>query len=332
MKLAKGIGIGLGATTAVAGAAFGRLAYRFVQGKKEEDLAWARSYHVPLQDVGTVESLTILPLIDFYPARPHLKGEPGVSYLIRAGETTILFDVGFNPRALHPSPLLRNMDRLGVDPAELDMIVISHAHVDHLGGMAPAQEGRFAPSAEPVDLGGIPAYTPQPLQNPSAETIVVKRPQRLAPGVATLGPIPRQLFFLGWTPEQSLAVHVAGKGIVLIIGCGHPTLQRIIDRAEMVFDAPLYGVVGGLHYPVTDSRMRRFGLPLQQFLGTGKWPWDPITRGEVLDAIDYLRRRQPKLVSLSPHDSCDWSLDAFRDAFGDAYFDLLVGRPIEIAP
>jgi 7,8-dihydropterin-6-yl-methyl-4-(beta-D-ribofuranosyl)aminobenzene 5'-phosphate synthase len=116
----------------------------------------------------------------------------------------------------------------------------------------------------------------------------------------------------------------------LIIGCGHPTLQRIIDRAEMVFQAPLYGVVGGLHYPVTDSRARRFGLPLQQFLGAGKWPWDPITRSEVLDAIAYLRRREPKLVSLSPHDSCDWSLDAFRDAFGDAYFDLLVGRPIEI--
>lgn len=330
MKLVKGIGIGLGVTTAVAGAAFGRLVYRFTEGKKEEELAWARGHYAPLPDVGAVDSLTILPLIDFYPSRPDLKGEPGVSYLIRADETTILFDVGFNPRARHPSPLLRNMEQLGVNMSDLDMIVISHAHIDHLGGVTPAREGRFAPSAGPVDLDGIPAYVPEPLQNPSAETIVVNGPQRLAPGVATLGPIARQLFFLGWTPEQSLAARVQGKGIVLIIGCGHPTLQRIIDRAEMLFDDPIYGVVGGLHYPVTDSRSRRLGIPLQQFLGAGKWPWDPITQSEVLDAIDYLRQRDPQLVSLSPHDSCDWSLDAFRDAFGDAYFDLLVGRPIEI--
>ena len=137
-----------------------------------------------------------------------------------------------------------------------------------------------------------------------------------------MGPIPRQLFFLGWTPEQSLAIHVEGKGIVLIIGCGHPTLQRIVERAEMLFDEPIYGIIGGLHYPVTASRAERFGLPAQMFLGTGKWPWDPINEDDVNEAIASLQARQPSLVSLSPHDSCDWSLNAFRQAFGPAYQDL----------
>ena len=141
---------------------------------------------------------------------------------------------------------------------------------------------------------------------------------------------PRQLFFLDWTPEQSLAVNVEGKGIVLITGCGHPTIQRIVERAEMLFDEPIYGVVGGFHYPVTASRAVTFGLPMQRILGTGKWPWDPINREDVEAAIAYLQRRRLQLAALSAHDSCDWSLDAFRTALGGAYQDLFAGKEIVV--
>ena len=117
---------------------------------------------------------------------------------------------------------------------------------------------------------------------------------------------------------------------MIIIGCGHSTLQRIVDRAEMLFDEPLCGIVGGLHYPVTASREVKFGLPLQRILGTGKLPWDPINRQDVETAIAYLRRRHPQLVALSPHDSCDWSIEAFRSAFGAAYQDVQVGKGIVV--
>ena len=48
--------------------------------------------------------------------------------------------------------------------------------------------------------------------------------------------------------EQALVVHVAGQGLVLITGCGHPTLERLVIRAESLYDLPVVGVVGGLHY------------------------------------------------------------------------------------
>ena len=98
----------------------------------------------------------------------------------------------------------------------------------------------------------------------------------------------------------------------------------------MCFDVPVYGVIGGLHYPVTASREDLAGIPVQRILGTGKWPWDPISRADVLDNIELLRARKPSLVGLSPHDSCDWSIDAFRSAFGPAYRDVLVGREIVV--
>jgi hypothetical protein len=36
-------------------------------------------------------------------------------------------------------------------------------------------------------------------------------------------------------------------------------------------------------------------------------------------------------VTLSPHDSCDWTLRAFRRAFGEAYQELIVGQEIVVA-
>jgi 7,8-dihydropterin-6-yl-methyl-4-(beta-D-ribofuranosyl)aminobenzene 5'-phosphate synthase len=327
MKTGAAIVVGLGGLTA---AVVGGLVARFHLGRRRAARAWTAARYPKLEDVGTVKRFTVLPLIDWYTAREGLVGEPGVSYLVRADDITILFDVGFNQRGEHPSPLLRNMAALGVEAADVDALVISHAHSDHLGGTSHQMHKSFALSSQPVDLKGIPAYVPEPLSNPSAQVTVVDGPRVIAPGVASMGTIPRQLFFFGWTPEQSLAVNVEGKGIVLVIGCGHSTLQRILDRAEMLFDEPIYGVVGGLHYPVTASRELILGLPAQQFLGTGKWPWKPVNRADVESAIACLQRRRPQLVALSPHDSCDWSLETFRQAFGEAYKDLLVGREITV--
>ncbi|HIP96102.1 MAG TPA: MBL fold metallo-hydrolase, partial [Anaerolineae bacterium] len=311
-------------------AAVGGLVARFHLGRRRADQVWAAARYPKLEDVGTVKQLTILPLIDWYTVRDDLMGESGVSYLIRADGTTILFDVGLNLRGEHPSPLLRNMQALGVTLEEVDYIVISHLHLDHVGGMEYQRKCTFALCGEQLDLSGITAFVPEPMTHSTAGVEVVDGPRVIALGVASMGPIPRQLFFFGWTPEQSLAVNVEGRGIVLISGCGHPTLQRIIERAEMLFDEPIYGIVGGLHYPVAASRGVKFGLPVQRIFGTGKWPWDPINQEDVADVIAYLQRRHPQLVALSPHDSCDWSIEAFRQAFDGAYQDVLVGEEIVI--
>jgi len=306
------------------------LSARFIRGRQKAEEVWQASQYEKLDAVGAVKNLSILPLIDWRTATDELEGESGVSYLIKADDTTILFDMGLNKHQEHPSPLLRNMAKLGVEIDDIDMIVISHNHLDHVGGMKNVKDGVFSPSAGPVALHNMPAYTPVPISNPTATSILVASPTVLAPGVVSMAPIPRQLFFLGWTPEQSLAINVEGKGVVLIIGCGHSTIQRIIARKEMLFDEPLYGVIGGLHFPVTASRSVRHGIPAQQIFGTGRWPWQRITKADVHRAIAFIYRRSPQIVSLSPHDSCDWTLAAFHDAFGERYVELMVGRKIII--
>ena len=72
------------------------------------------------------------------------------------------------------------------------------------------------------------------------------------------------------------------------------------------------------------------GIGIEKYVGTGKLPWRPITMDEVRENIDFLKSRNPKLVALSAHDSCDASLSAFRHAFAEAYRDIRVGERIVI--
>ncbi len=74
------------------------------------------------------------------------------------------------------------------------------------------------------------------------------------------------MLFLGRIDEQALAVNVEGKGIVLVVGCGHQTVPRMLHRASQLFDEPIHGIVGGLHYPLPHGRLKRFGLDLQNLL------------------------------------------------------------------
>lgn len=311
----------LGGLCLVAVLIIGGLIVRFYFGRRHADQMWTAIRYPPLKNVGAVKHFTVLPLIDRKPAREDLVGEAGVSYLVRADNTTILFDVGLNQQSEHPSPLLRNMQALGVTLKQVQYIVISHLHSDHVGGINCQRKRTFALSAEPLDLGAMPTFVPTTMTHSTATVHLADSPRVIAPGVATLGAIPRQLFFFGWTLEQSLAINVEGRGVVLIIGCGHPSLQRIVQQAETLLDQPLYGFVGGLHYPVT-------ALPLQRFMGTSNWPWDPANKKDVSASIDFLQRRHPRVVALSPHDSCDWSIEAFRKAFPEAYQDVLVGKEI----
>ncbi len=283
---------------------------------------------------GVVKSLTVLPLIDFYADQPDLKTEAGVSYLIRTDDATILMDVGFNAKKEHPSPLLQNMETLGVSTSEIDMIFISHAHLDHLGGLADQKQKTFSLSQGPVALSGIPVYVPVPIAashwNPGPKNHVINDPVVIEPGIVSIGIIHRFLFLIGRTLENALAINVEGKGIVLIVGCGHQTIERIIERTLALFDAPIYGIIGGLHFPVNGGRIMLGPVNIQQLVGSDNPPWRSIRESDVQNAIAAIEKVSPKIVALSSHDSSDWSLDQFRRAFGNAYLDIRVGKEIVI--
>lgn len=58
-------------------------------------------------------------------------GSKGNATLVQAGATLVMVDCGFSLRET-----LRRLARLGVDPASLDAILVTHEHSDHASGVA----------------------------------------------------------------------------------------------------------------------------------------------------------------------------------------------------
>lgn len=303
---------------------------KFIEAKQKAEKQWETSKYQKIKNIGTTKTLEILPLIDWHSNREDLKVELGVSYLIKTDEESILFDVGLNSVQSDPSPLLINMNQLGISLEDFNIIVISHNHGDHVGGGKWSENKTFSLTTNQIDLGDKKVYTPVPMSYPGLNPICSEKPMILAKGVATIGTIYNSLFLFGLEKEQALAINVEGKGIVLVVGCGHQTLPKIIERTEALFDEPIYGLIGGLHYPVNGGPIEIMGWFPHKMFGTGKLPWQPITMEELEENIEFLKKRNPKIVALSAHDSSEVSLKAFHDAFPKAIRDINVGERIFI--
>jgi metal-dependent hydrolase (beta-lactamase superfamily II) len=313
----------------IGGIVFFELRTRSGSRKAEAQFA---AYEPPrIGDFNTTKSLSILPLIDWHTSSPELRGEMGVSYLIETDEQRILFDVGQNTEQESPSPLEHNMDALGVKLDLIDTIFISHNHFDHVGGKQRQRNRTFSIGLEQVPLVDVRAFVPIPMTYPGSSPIHAAEPMLIGSGVASTGTIPRQLVF-GWIDEQALVVHVAERGAVLIVGCGHQTIPKLLERYDQVFNEPLYGIVGGLHFPVPEGRLKVLGLNAQRLLASGDGIFAPITMDDVKADLAELQARELGLIGVGGHDSSDEVIAMFSEAFGDAYRHIRVGERITIGP
>jgi len=157
-------------------------------------------------------------------ARAGLRKGWGFSALIEADNTPlILFDTGNDGASL-----LDNMEQLGIDPEEIEIIVISHAHGDHTGGLADILEvNRHARIYLPASIS---------VRNTGREVVAVSRPVNISETVISTGELKHI--------EQSLAIKT-DKGIVVVTGCSHPGVGEILDAASRY--GSVYGIIGGFH-------------------------------------------------------------------------------------
>jgi 7,8-dihydropterin-6-yl-methyl-4-(beta-D-ribofuranosyl)aminobenzene 5'-phosphate synthase len=156
-------------------------------------------------------------------ARGDLRADWGFACLVEAHGRCILFDTG-----ARGDILLTNMDRLGLDPAAVDTVFISHAHWDHTGGL----EGFLERNAT------ARVYAPESWREVPAdrEVVRVRRPVELGPGLRSTGELKGV--------EQSFLVDVEG-GLAVVVGCSHPGVVSILRRAGE-FGRPR-ALIGGLH-------------------------------------------------------------------------------------
>jgi len=158
-------------------------------------------------------------------SRKHgLKADWGFSCLIEVENMPpILFDTG-----AIGSILLHNMRELEIAPEAIGIIVISHAHWDHTGGLQDIL--RLNKDAQ--------VYLPKSFMLPISgrKVVVVGDATQIGENVFTTGELKGM--------EQSLAVST-DKGVLVIVGCSHPGVGHIIDAAAEFGE--VYGIIGGLH-------------------------------------------------------------------------------------
>jgi len=238
---------------------------------------------------GAPERLSITVLYDNNPYDERLETAWGFSCLVERSDLTLLFDTGGDAQTL-----LSNMAILGLDPSAIDIVVLSHIHGDHVGGLG----GILA-----LDKG-ITVYVPRSFPaslkrqvKRSAHLVEVREPTEIAEGVYSTGEMGSGI------REQSLAL-VTKQGLVVITGCAHPGIVEIVAKAKEITGEEVYLAMGGFHLS-----------------GAGQ--------GRIKAVIEEFRRLGVQRVAPC-HCSGDLTRRSFKASYGEACILVGVGSRLHV--
>jgi 7,8-dihydropterin-6-yl-methyl-4-(beta-D-ribofuranosyl)aminobenzene 5'-phosphate synthase len=174
----------------------------------------------------------------------------GFACLIRGLPKTVLFDTGADGEVL-----LSNLNRIGVAPSQIDAVVLSHPHRDHTGGLRAllTRNGNLTVYV----LSSFPASLLRMARKHGARVVVVSGPRELVPGIHSTGP-------LGVRPKEQTLVVQSARGAVVVTGCAHPTIERVVREVRNRHGGPIALLLGGLHLLKADrARLDRVVAALQ---------------------------------------------------------------------
>lgn len=235
-----------------------------------------------------VKNLSITVSYDNNPYKERLTTAWGFSCIIRGIEKTILFDTGGDG-----SILLTNMEELGINPKEIDLVVLSHIHGDHVGGLYSF----FEKNTEVVVY--LPKSFPRGFKDKvkgyGTKIVEVQEPLKICEGVYSTGELGT------WIKEQSLIIYTE-KGLVVITGCAHPSIVKIVNKAKDLVKNDVLLVMGGFHL-------------------SGE------SKGEIENIVSSFRKLRVSYVGPC-HCSGDAARQLFKEEYGENFINVGVGRVV----
>lgn len=153
----------------------------------------------------------------------------GFSVLI---DDATLFDTGESAE-----PLEANLRKFGVDPVQIQRVILSHEDWDHVGGIGLLRQ-----------CGPVPVYVPASFSTKAKEDIASQNSDVEVVEIGDAVEVGHELVVtpeLG-TAKKEIALAVrTDKGLVLIVGCSHPGLDRIMESISGY--GHMHAVIGGFH-------------------------------------------------------------------------------------
>jgi 7,8-dihydropterin-6-yl-methyl-4-(beta-D-ribofuranosyl)aminobenzene 5'-phosphate synthase len=222
-------------------------------------------------------------------------GEWGFSALVEAAGRRILVDTGS-----HPETVLQNARDLNIDLSDVEEVILTHNHWDHVGGLMTLRREMMKknPAALSVVHVGHGIFYSRPSAKGEQDQMIAIRKEyeasggeiiehsdgtEIFPGAWLTGPVPRKYPEHNWSvsgkvqtpnglvedniPEDQSLVLNTPQGLVVITGCGHAGIVNILTDASVQFpNQSVYGVIGGLHlFPATDEQLNWTGDKLKEF-------------------------------------------------------------------
>ncbi len=187
-------------------------------------------------------------------AKLFVKG--GLSTYVKVNGKVILFDTGGKA-----TPLLENLEKSGLDATLIEAIVLSHNEPNSVFGLT----GLLNAAAEKPKVFA-PATAARAIMeaNPDALVVAVSKPTLVLPDAWLVGPI--QLENEGVTFYEQALVLDRPDGLVVIVGCSHPGIAKVVQQVKEVFGhRRIKLVAGGFHLQKTSKdEIREISLSLQQ--------------------------------------------------------------------
>ncbi len=180
-----------------------------------------------------MQDISITVVYDNNPYKQGLETGWGFSCFITGPEKSILFDTGGDG-----SLLLSNMEKSAVDPDRIDIVVLSHIHGDHTGGLGSFLEKN--PNVTVYLPESFPTKFKDNVRAHGAKMVEVEQPLKICENVYSAGQLGK------WIKEQSLIVRT-DKGLILITGCAHPGIVNIVNAAKDLVKDDILLVMGGFH-------------------------------------------------------------------------------------
>lgn len=167
----------------------------------------------------------------------------GFSCLI---DKTVLFDTGEKSEYL-----FKNMENLEIDISKIETVIISHDHWDHTGGLWGLLE-----NTEDIDVYGCPNFSDEfkeKVVSLGGNLISTRGLTEIKDGISATGEIEGK-YKGSFIAEQALLIKKK-EGIIIITGCSHPGIVKIVKDIKDIFPGENINLVfGGFHLMNKDTR------------------------------------------------------------------------------